>query len=402
MDIDSTLPRSLSEGPEPDPPPDSSSVKTRPRYSVEPITAEEGLANLEEDWNRLSETAEQPNVFMTFDWFRIWNQRITQDDCGGQRRPNVLVLKKDGAIAGISPLIHRTASRFGLVVRKLEFVGRQADYNDLVVGDDTEGQTEAVVDFLARTRGDWDLIDLRDLRVTGNALPLIEAALKRARLSYRVLPEEERCPFLVIDGPWSMMVSRFSPSSRHVFRNQQSRLDRMSAEGLRVRIIENPHEEPGLLEKLISLESQKHVHGELSQPFIAKYPEVFRSLFETLGPRGWLYVALMELGERPLAWRLGFRCGKKLWGFLTAYDHTFSRFSPGTMLVPALIDYGFSHGYNEYDFLRGEESYKMRWTTDYHQNYRLLIWSRRWSSRARAFMYLDLKATVYRLLGRAS
>ncbi len=402
MDVHSTLAGNSSPGPGPDPTADSSSIKATLRYSIEEITTEEGLSSLAEDWNRLSETAELPNVFMTFDWFRIWNQHITQEDRGGRRRLNVLVLKKDGAVAGISPLIYREASRFGLVVRKLEFVGRQADYNDLVVGDDPEGQTEAVVDFLARTHDEWGLIDLRDLRETGNTLPLIEGALRRGGLICRVLPEEERCPFLVIDSPWSTMVSRFSPSSRHVFRNQQSRLDRMSAEGLRVRIIENPLDEPGLLEKLISLESQKHVHGELSQPFIAKYPEVFRSLFEALGPRGWLYVALMELGERPLAWRLGFRCGKKLWGFLTAYDHTFSRLSSGTMLVPALIDYGFSHGYNEYDFLRGEESYKMRWTTDYHQNYRLLIWSRRWTSRARAFMYLDLKTKVYRLLGRAS
>ncbi len=402
MDIHSPLPSTLPDGPEPDPTSVTSSIEPKPHYSIQVITKEEGLSNLESDWNRLSETAELPNVFMTHDWFRIWNQRITQEDGSGWRRPNVLVLRKEGVIAAISPLIYRIATRFGWAVRKVEFVGRQADYNDLVVGNDPQSQTEAIVDFLARTRDQWDLIDLRDLREAGNTLPLIEGALRRAGLIYRVLPEEERCPFLVIDSPWSTMVSRLSPSSRRTFRKQQSRLDRMSAKGLRVRIIENPLDEPGLLDKLISLEGQKHVRGELSQPFIAKYPEVFRSLFETLGPRGWFYVALMELGGRPLAWQLWFRCGKKLWGFLTAYDHAFSRLSPGTMLVPAMIDYGFSHGHNEYDFLRGEESYKMRWTTDYHQNCRLLIWSRRWTSRARAFMYLDLKATVYRLLGRAS
>jgi CelD/BcsL family acetyltransferase involved in cellulose biosynthesis len=33
------------------------------------------------------------------------------------------------------------------------------------------------------------------------------------------------------------------------------------------------------------------------------------------------------------------------------------------MLFPALLDRGFSRGYGEYDFLRGEEPYKMRWST---------------------------------------
>jgi len=375
---------------------------TSSNYSIETITTEEGLSNLEEDWNRLSESAEFPNVFTTFDWFRTWNQRRSLEEHRGLRRPNVLVLKKDGVVVGISPFIYRAASRFGLAVRKLEFVGREADYNDFVLGDAPAGQIEALVRFLAQTQGQWDLIDLRDLRETGNTKALIEKALSNAGLLHRFLPEEERCPYLLIDAPWSELVSRFSPSSRHALRNQQSRLNRMSAEGLRVRIIENPLDEPGLLEKLVALESQKHVHGELSQPFIGKYPEVFQSLFDTLGPRGWFYLALMEMGVRPIAYRLGFRCGKKLWGFLTAYDHTFSSLSPGTMLVPALIDYGFAHGYNEYDFLRGEETYKMRWTTDYHQTHRLMIWNRRWTSLARAFLYLDLKPKVYRWFGRTS
>jgi len=400
MDVHSTLPGSLTADRGPDSTPDPSLIKTTPGYSIEVITTEEGLSNLEEEWNRLSKTAAFPNVFMTFDWFRAWNQRLTQEDRSGRRNLSVLVLKQNGTVAGISPLIHRTASRFGYAVRKVEFVGGHADYNDFVLGNDPAGQGKAIADFLTQTQDHWDLVDLRNLRETGSTIALIEKALSHAGLMYRVLPEEERCPYLPIDAPWAVMLSKFSPHPRHNLRTQQNRLDRMSAQGLRVRIIENPQDEPRLLEELIALDRQKHVHGELSQPFIAKYPEVFQSLFDTLGPRGWVYVALMELGDRPLGSLVGFRCGKNLWAYQTAYNRSFSRLSPGTMLVPALIDYGFSHGYNEYDFLRGEESYKMRWSTGFHQTYRLLVWGGRWTSRARAFVYLDLKSVVYRLFGK--
>lgn len=400
MAVPFTLPGKLRGNPKPGLNPGQSPAGASQRYSVELITSEEGLSSLREDWNRLSETAERPNVFMTFDWFRAWNQRYTQEDRSGRRRHNVLVLKKDGAIVGISPLIRRKVSRFGFCARKVEFVSTDADYNDLVLGNDLAGQSRAIVDFLAETQDQWDLVDLRDLRATGNTLALIEGALSQTKLLYRILPEKGRYPYLLIDAPWTEMVSRRSHASRRTFRNQQSRLLRMTAEGLRVRIIENPHQEPGLLQNLIALESQKHVHGEPSEPFIAKYPEVFQSLFDTLGPRGWLLVALMELGEHPLAWQIWFRCGKKLWGYLTAYDRSFSRLSPGTMLVPAMINYGFTHGYTEHDFLRGEESYKMRWATGFHQTYRLLIWRRHGISRARAFVYLDLKKAVYRLFGK--
>ena len=108
----------------------------------------------------------------------------------------------------------------------------------------------------------------------------------------------------------------------------------------------------------------------------------------------------MELDDRPVAWQLGFRCGKKLWDYNKAYDHTFSRFAPGTLLVAALLNYGFSHGYEEYDFLRGEEPYKTVWSTGFHERFRLHIWSKRLNSRTRAFVYLDFKTAVYRLMGK--
>lgn len=379
----------------------SSSIKAVRRYSVDEIMTEEGLSILKDPWNGLSESAGFPNVFMTFDWFRAWNHRFTQENPGG-RRVGVLVIKKNGAVVGISPLIRRKVSRFGFGATKVEFVGREADYNDLVLGDDPAGQSEAIVEFLAQTQDQWDLVNLRDLRDTGDTIARIEKALSHTGLTYRLLPEEERCPYLAIDAPWSEMLNRRSPSSRHVFRNQQSRLDRMYAEGLRIRIIENPKDEPGLLGKLVALESQKHVDGMLSPPVLGKYPDVFQALFDTLGPRGWFYIALMELGERPLAWRFGFRCGKKLWGYLTAYDDAFAHLSPGTMLIPAVVDYGLSRGCDEYDFLRGEESYKKRWSTGVHQSYWLRIWSRNWISRAHALVYLDLKPTVERLFAARS
>jgi CelD/BcsL family acetyltransferase involved in cellulose biosynthesis len=372
------------------------SHSTKPPYSVEPITTEQGLLSLEEDWKRLSGKNDFPNVFMTFCWFQAWNRHFAQEDHAGQRKLNVLVLKKNGAVQGIVPLIHRTVSRFGWVTRKVEFLGGHADYNDFVWGDDPEGQAETVVDFLVHTQDQWDLVDFRDLRETGNSMTAIERALSQAGLSYRVLPEPGRCPYLRIDAESSTIMKKLSG---HVRRTLRKRAERARALGLRIRIIENPCEEPGLLDKLIVVERQKHLHGKLSQPFVGKYRQVFQALFEGLGAQGWFYIALMEFVDRPVAWQLGFRCGNRLWDYNKAYDHEFSRLAPGTLLVPAVLDYGHTHGYEEYDFLRGEEPYKMIWSTGYHERFRLVIRARRWTSRAHAFVYLDLKNAVYRLWG---
>ncbi len=363
------------------------------RYSVETVGTDAALNALEADWNRLSENAENPNVFMTCGWFRAWFRQFAKEMPGGRFLPHVLVLKEAEAVVGIVPFVRRISSRL-FRVRKLEFVTNHADYNEVVLGNDPAGQTEAVVDFLARTTEQWDVVDLRDLRDSGEGTALTESALARAGLLYFVLPEKDGCPYLPIDGDAASLMKRLSG---HVRRTLRRRRERAATEGLSMRIIENPEQEPGLLEKLVALDHQKHLRS-IYPPFVGTYPKVFQSLFDDLGPRGWLYVALLELGDHPIAFQFGFRCGGKLWDYTKAYDRSFSRFAPGTLLLPALLDYGFERGYCEYDFLRGEEAYKTIWSTGCHRRIRLLIWNQRRLSRIRKFVYYDVKKVIYRLL----
>jgi len=321
---------------------------------------------------------------MSYGWFRAWTRRFAQEHRPGRFTPNVLVLKKEDAVVGITPLVLRIAAGI-FRVRIIEFPTNYSDYNDFVLGDDRPGQIQAIANFLARTAKHWDIVSLRDLRNAGDAIAIIERALTAAGLSYCVLPEEERCPYMQVNGPWSEAISRHSRFTRRAYR----KFKEMRREGLRVRILENPQHETGLLEKLIALEAQKHVDGELSLPFLGVYPEVFQSLFDTLGPQGWILVVLAEWNDRLVACHLLYRCGKSLWGYQTAYDHTFSQLSPGTMLIPELIDYCYANGLEEFDFLRGEERYKMRWNTGFHETFRLLIWNKRLMSRFRSFVYLN-------------
>jgi CelD/BcsL family acetyltransferase involved in cellulose biosynthesis len=374
---------------------DSLDRKAANPYTIDLISTEKALSALEADWNRLSEAAEQPNAFMTYGWFRAWTRRRTAEYPAGRFVPNVLVLSEGSSVVGIAPLVRRISSRIGIRVRRLEFATNHADYNELLLGTDSTGLTDEVMHFLARTTSQWDLIDLRDMRDTGETIGPIKSALERAGLLYAILPENHACPYLPIDRDDVGSLKRLSG---HVRRTLRRRRERAAAEGLRVRIIENPQDEPKLLEKLTALDWQKHIYRS-SPAFISNYPEVLQSLFDSLGPRGWLYVALLELEERPIAFQFGFRCGDKLWDYTKAYDRSFSRFAPGILILPSLLEFGLEHGYREYDFLRGEEEYKKIWSTGSHSRFRLLIWNWRSTSRIRKFLYHDVKNTIYKLLG---
>jgi CelD/BcsL family acetyltransferase involved in cellulose biosynthesis len=364
---------------------------TAASFSASVISDETRLRELEAEWNRLSESSKAPNAFMTYGWYRAWLR-----DEGTQ--PHVVVLKDGGgAIAGVVPLVRRTVSRW-LRIRRLQFASIHADYHDCVLGDDAERHIASFVDCLAATADQWDVVDLRDLRDQNDSKDLIERELKRAGLPYLVLPEKLACPYVEVNGSAESLMKRHSG---HVRRTMRKRAERAAAEGFRVRIIENPHQERGLLEKLIALDAKKHSHTQIP-PFLGRFPEVFRSLIDTLGPPGWLYVALLENESETVAFQFGFRCGDKLWDYAKAYDGSFSRLAPGTLLLPPLLDYAYANGFREYDFLRGEEPYKMEWNDGRHRQFRLLIWNRRKASRLKKFFYYDAKETRNRYLPKGT
>jgi CelD/BcsL family acetyltransferase involved in cellulose biosynthesis len=366
--------------------PSATANRSTTPYVVDVLRSETDLAGLELAWNRLLETSETPNPFVSHAWFRAWLKRHAKETQAGHLMPWVLTLKQGNSIGGIVPLTRRISSRL-LRVRRIAFVSHHSDYNDFIIGSDPEGQTRAVVEFLAQNKREWDIADLRDLRDAGEGTKLLEQALQDADLPYCILFEDEGSPFVRIDGGAAEALQRLSG---HVRRTLRRRSERAADDHISVRIIERPDLEPGLIEALSILDRKKAAHRS-SPLFFAAYRDVFCELFEDLGPKNHLYVALLEKDAQPIAFQLGFRCGKKLWDYTKAYDRAFSRFAPGTLLLPALLDYCAEHSFEEYDFLRGEEEYKLIWSSGIHRRYRVIVWNRRWESRLKAAIFLRFR-----------
>jgi hypothetical protein len=87
-----------------------------------------------------------------------------------------------------------------------------------------------------------------------------------------------------------------------------------------VGVTSQPQLEARLLDRVFAVEAQKRIDGQPLSPIIGKYREVFKSLFETLGPQGALVIVLVEKNNVLVAWRLLYRSGTKLWDYMTAYE----------------------------------------------------------------------------------
>ena len=75
----------------------------------------------------------------------------------------------------------------------------------------------------------------------------------------------------------------------------------------------------------------------------------------------WLDFRLLELDDVPAAAQFGFRYGGVYSYLQSGFDPAYARYSPGWVLGEMILRDAISAGLREYDFLGGEDSYKLRW-----------------------------------------
>lgn len=295
----------------------------------------------------------------------------------------------------IAPLARLTYQPLGMALHCLEFLSAAtAGFSDLLLAADAPQTIAGFLEALEAQPTEWDCIDLRHFPADSPTPELLAAAAERAGFAAQVT-EDGSGLFAKIDAPWKATLQGKSKAAREVFRNQANRLARVGAQ---IRVLPDPSAEPHLVERVTEVEAAKQVRGAPTLRVMPGEEDFYRTLFATLGPRQRMYAALLELDGVLAAYEWGFRSGRKILAYNKAYRSEYRKFSPGTMLVPAVLDFGYENGYTEYDFVRGEESYKWRWATGSRPAWRVRIWQKSVRGRMARNIFFRAKPRMLRAL----
>ena len=85
--------------------------------------------------------------------------------------------------------------------------------------------------------------------------------------------------------------------------------------------------------------------------------------------------------------------------FNGGFDQQYNKFSLGTLLVKKLIDFGIKNGMTVFDFLRGNEAYKSKWTKQFDWNRTVYLSHSSWLSKVLVYKQF-LSDTRLRVGGR--
>jgi CelD/BcsL family acetyltransferase involved in cellulose biosynthesis len=122
-----------------------------------------------------------------------------------------------------------------------------------------------------------------------------------------------------------------------------------------------PHDPaPDVLPALFTWKDAKRLRTGISPVFCHA---AVRALYEQLLAAGHLQVSTLRAAGRLLSGILGYLWDGRYYFRLIAHDVTLNAYSPGTVLLHAMLKHSYERGDAEFDFLMGAEPYKWMYAT---------------------------------------
>ena len=301
--------------------------------------AELGVAA--DELGRLAERA--GNVFATPEWLELWWRHF-----GEGREPRVEAVRREGELVALLPLYLWRERR----PRTLRFLGHGPSdaMGPVCAPEDRPVAAAALERSLAG--GSWDVL----LAERVGSPAVLPASLRLREL------QSEASPKLPIAGAsWDDYLAAKSSNVRGQVRRRERKLAK--EHDLHFRLADDPNRLDTDLELLFRLHEERW--GEAGSGALSGRRGAFHRAFARVAlERGWLRLWVLELDGAPAAAWYGLRFGGRELYYQAGRDPAFERQAVGFVLLAHSVREAFNDGMREYDFLRGGEGYKDRFTDD--------------------------------------
>lgn len=321
---------------------------------------------LERDaWNALIQRNTTNTLFQTHQWASAWWGTF-----GDLYTLRYIAVEDAGQIRGFAPLMAVSAGKSGAT---LHFVAdANSDYCDFATDGNRHAVLDALVEFLARDYADWDSLSLINIPEQSPTLASLLTLCEKHGLRSRISPRIP-APRIVFNADGRGFTQKYS-TRRHC--NRMARLGKVE-----FRILHDKENLPGMLKALYAQHISRYRHkGENSlfeNPLCRRF---YATLADKLLDAGWLHFSELLLDGRPLALHYGFEYNNVLTWYKPAFDVSYRKYSPGTVLIKHLIDYAKERQLDALDFTIGNELFKERFSNVVDYNRNLVIYKSRSSS----------------------
>lgn len=304
------------------------------------LTASDCFAELKEDWQELVDGSPGATPFQTWEWQSTWMEHF-----GRRGRPYLVTVHEGNDLIGLMPLHQRQGAW-----KSLRAIGTGAsDYLHPIARRGYEGVVaDKVHEALECSKG-TDLIDLHQVR---EDKPFVRQS------DDFVAIEQARCLVLSLPSTYDEYLKTLGKSLRYdvkrldkdLFKTGRAAIEQVGEDGI----------DAGM-ERLFEQHKKRWRRRGLPGAFIGRAEAFHKEWAHLAAKRGFLWLSLLKVDGETIGAIYAMTLGSACYYYQAGFDPSKGSISPGTLLVAHAIRRAIEEGKSTFDFLRGDESYKMRW-----------------------------------------
>jgi CelD/BcsL family acetyltransferase involved in cellulose biosynthesis len=320
---------------------------------------------LESEWRNLAENCPTATVFQTYEWNVTW-WRYFGKTYG--RKLNILCFRDaDGGLVGLAPLM--ITPYYLVTLRRVAFLGLgMSDYLDLLCAPGHEDEVvEAFYQTISEMKG-WDLVDLQQLRNGG----LLHDQSARVKPFKSEETEQEACPYIDLPETWEEYTKSLGKKTRSNISYHDRGLTKVY--DVDFEAVSDAAVLSDEMENLYDLHLRRWNQRWLPGVFASKRVQNFHNeVAQKLMERGWLRLYVLRLDGLTQAVLYCFGYKDRTCYYQGGFEPSLAKLSLGTVLTARAIKHAIDEGRSVFDFLRGDEPYKAKWTSHSVRNVRRVL-----------------------------
>ncbi len=317
------------------------------------------LSQLASDWQDLFERAKCSHVFLSYEWMAEWWDQYG----GGHELFAIEVRDVNERLIALAPFYVRIPKNRWGGERVLAFIASKyvaSDHLDILV---EPGLEDLAIQEIVRTvlshRKEWDYIELADCDADSATLAELRCQLKTARLREHATSRPER-PYALLPPDFNQFLSVIGAGVRYNFRRRLRNFQRAGRVDV-ICLVENSAIRKHFPD-LMRLHRMRFDQIDKASSFRDEQLLEFHTrLLKRMASRPWPRLYLLELDGQTVASLYGFSVGSRFCFYQSGMDPQWSKLSPGVVMLGCGIEHTIETGHNEFDFLRGTQSYKLHW-----------------------------------------
>lgn len=322
------------------------------------------------EWNGLLHNSEINTVFLTWEWLFTWWKHFGD----GKKLFILIVRDKVGELLGIAPLCIKKVEVYYLMsLNTLTFLGDEeicSDYLDFILCKEKSNKVLRVIfEYLYSHSNLWDIAFLNDLPETSKSLKYAKDILESKKV-YNFLREAEKCPYITLPDNFETYIQGLSKNMRYNFKRRMKNLE--NKYNVKFNIWSKSNNLEKAMESLFDLHRKRREmigsEGDFSKKKLLAFHKEIAHKFNEIGV---LRIYYMSFKRKPVSMLYGFRYDNKFFYFQSGMEPDYEKKSVGLVLMGLCIKDSIDNKLKEFDFLRGFETYKFKWTQSYRKTFNL-------------------------------